>query len=369
MSDTSRISHGLGLQPTEPDWPPLTELEVEQLLAGFPQLGRLLAIVWHSPRPFSAAALVQSAGRRVVVKRHHQRVRTPAWLTEEHDFIRYLFQQGLPVAPPLPDQAGHSAVRLGDWVYEVLPLAPGQDLYRDARSWTPFLKAAHAEAAGAALAALHLASAGYRKPPRKAETLLANMRLFGRSDPLAAISEAARQRPELAQALAGRDWQREIGETLLPFHPELWPRLAAEKPLWTHNDWHASNLLWQDDQVAGILDFGLADRTFALFDLATAIERNCVSWLEEVIDADLDSLDALLTGYRRRIPLPGTALQTLAALLPVVHGDFALSELVYFHSLTGSPENADLAYAYLIEHARWFHQPEGQRLLTHLAAK
>ena len=53
-------------------------------------------------------------------------------------------------------------------------------------------------------------------------------------------------------------------------------------PLWTHNDWHASNLLWSSREphaeVASILDFGLSDRTSAVYDLATAIERNTIPW-------------------------------------------------------------------------------------------
>jgi len=47
---------------------------------------------------------------------------------------------------------------------------------------------------------------------------------------------------------------------------------------------HASNLLWSDagDQaeVTAIIDFGLADRTNAVHDIAHAIERNIVEWLE-----------------------------------------------------------------------------------------
>jgi hypothetical protein len=39
---------------------------------------------------------------------------------------------------------------MGDWVWEAHPLAPGDDLYRDAPSWTPFQSEAHAHAAGAA---------------------------------------------------------------------------------------------------------------------------------------------------------------------------------------------------------------------------
>jgi Ser/Thr protein kinase RdoA (MazF antagonist) len=53
---------------------------------------------------------------------------------------------------------------MGDWVWEAHPVAPGDDLYRDAPSWTPFQSEAHAHAAGAALARLHRAAADYAAP-------------------------------------------------------------------------------------------------------------------------------------------------------------------------------------------------------------
>lgn len=120
-----------------------------------------------------------------------------------------------------------------------------------------------------------------------------------------------------------------------------------------------------------MFDFGLSDRTFALFDLATAIERNLIPWLD--LDgggravAELDQLDALLFGYASVLPLDAAQLRLLAALLPLVHADFALSEVEYFAGVTGSDEHAGVAYdRYLLGHADWFGSGEGQRLLRHL---
>ncbi|MEE7560604.1 phosphotransferase, partial [Xanthomonas sp. Kuri4-2] len=164
---------------------------------------------------------------------------------------------------------------------------------------------------------------------------------------------------------------------LLPWHARAWPLLRTPGPaLWTHGDWHASNLLWQHrgpaSQVGAVFDFGLADRTFALYDLATAIERNLVPWLD--LDrgaravAELDQMDALLYGYASELPLDAAQLRLLGALLPLVHADFALSEVDYFAGITGSPSNAAIAYErYLLGHADWFGGDEGQRLLQRLA--
>ncbi|WP_462380301.1 phosphotransferase enzyme family protein [Pseudomonas sp. Marseille-QA0892] len=370
MSDDRHIAHGMGLDPVEPDWPPLETDEVERLLARFPALGPVKHLAWHSPRPFSAAAHVSTAAGDVIVKRHHGRVRTRAWLEEEQAFVRHLHSRGAPVAAPLRDSHGQHAIELGEWTYEVLPMAPGHDLYRHALSWTPFQSLKHAEAAGAALARLHRASEGFSAPARQTPVLIANLKVFGEAKPLAAVADWASGYPAVERYLTTQAWRADLEEALLPFQRRLQPRLGQLKPLWTHNDWHASNLLWQGDEVASVLDFGLADRTFALFDLATAIERNTVPWLELdgtlSVSADLDAVDALLAGYARIAPLDADAVALLADLLPVVHGDFALSELLYFEDVVGSRANADLAYAYLVDHARWFNAAEGRRLLDHL---
>ncbi|WCD77817.1 phosphotransferase enzyme family protein [Pseudomonas sp. TUM22785] len=375
MTQPIRIAHGMGAQPVEADWPALQQRDVEQVLQRFPQLGAVQQLGWHSPRPFSAAAQVHTDRGEVFVKRHHRSVREPAWLEEEHRFVRYLKDRGVPVTPALRDRDGHSALALGEWTYEVLPRAAGDDLYREALSWTPFLDRHHAHSAGDALARLHRAAEGFYAAPRQAPVLVANLRLFSQPDPLRAIEQALLGQPALARYLAGHDWRHALRELHLPFHRQLLPLLAAQPALWTHNDWHASNLLWRGQggsaEVESVLDFGLSDRTFALFDLATALERNCIPWLE--LDdggratADLDAVDALLAGYASQRPLGRHDLLTLKALLPLVHADFALNEVDYFEGIVGSRASADIAYhAFLIGHARWFGDSEGARLLDHL---
>ncbi|MCP1625366.1 phosphotransferase enzyme family protein [Pseudomonas nitroreducens] len=370
---TKRLSHGMGLEPVEPDWPALTEMEVASLLEGFGQADARLT--WHSPRPFSAAALVETARGPLFVKRHHPSVRSVAQLVEEHTFLDHLARHGAPVPQVLRDEHGRSAIARDGWTYEVHTQARGLDLYRDALSWTPFRHNAHAFAAGVALAQLHRAAGSFDAPSRSTDVLFSNLNLFGAQDPIAAIEATFPRFPALAQYLQARPWKEALSELHLPLQRALLPYLQRQPVLWTHNDWHASNLLWSDDspqaQVASVLDFGLSDRTFALFDLATAIERNLVPWLEldqgRAAVADLDALDALLSGYASVRPLSRDDLLALAALLPLVHADFALSEIGYFHGLLGSEENAALAYDnYLIGHSRWFADSEGQRLLNHL---
>jgi len=373
---SKRLSHGMGLEPVEADWPALTEAEVAALLQDFPQAGAEARLTWHSPRPFSAAALVETASGPLFVKRHHPSVRTADWLKEEHAFLDHLGQRAAPVAQVLRDRHGHSAIERDGWTYEVHRKAKGLDLYRDALSWTPFQHNTHAFAAGAALAKLHRAAEGFAAPSRSAGVLVSNLNLFGAPDPLAAIEATFAQAPALAEYLQARPWKETLSELHLPLQRELLPYLQRQPALWTHNDWHASNLLWSEEgpkaQVVSVLDFGLSDRSFALFDLATAIERNAVAWLELEGGDDAVRIDialALLQGYREVLPLSAARVQLLADLLPMVHFDFALSEVEYFEGITGSTANADVAWQpFMLGHPAWFHTKAGQALLQALRA-
>jgi len=231
---------------------------------------------------------------------------------------------------------------------------------------------AQARDAGRMLARLHQAATRYHAPQRGTHLLVARDDLIRSHDPIAALKADLDNRPGLARYLARIPWEEQLRGIVLPWHAGLAERLRDEPRLWAHNDWHVSNLLWQGDTVSTVLDFGLASPTSALFDLATAIERNAVAWLELERGAQAVRIDialALLDGYRQLLPLSAARMHLLADLLPVVHLDFALSEVEYFEGVTGSTANADVAWQpFLLGHAQWFGSAEGQALLAALHA-
>jgi Ser/Thr protein kinase RdoA (MazF antagonist) len=379
---TAGLAHGMGKELVEPDWVPLTGDEVGEVLARYglgagraaaPRTGTVVA--WSSPRPMSAAGLVRHGTGTVFVKRHHVRVRSAAQLAAEHAFAMHLRASGLPVPAVRRTAAGRTVVRDGDFVYEVHEVAPGVDLYRDAMSWTPYLSTGHARAAGAALARLHRAAAGFTRAARPPAVLTSSCRVITAVDPLAEVDAIARRRPGLARYLAGRDWRRDLTRDHLPAIRRAAPLLAGLEPLWGHGDWHPSNLTWSsaapDAEVAAVFDFGLANRTFAVHDLAVALERSVIAWLDlaesGVAEVDLGAADALLRGYQAVRPLSPAEARALPEVLPVVHLEYALSEVEYFADVVASPGLADLAYdTYLIGHTRWFGAPDGAALLDHL---
>ncbi|NUS14654.1 MAG: phosphotransferase [Streptomyces sp.] len=347
---SSLKAHGLGTEPAEPDWPPLTDAEVTRVVGP-------ARVVWRSPRPLSAAAVVERGGRRLFVKRHHVTVRTLEALAEEHAFLRHLRERGAPVVEVL-DVAARD-----EWTYEVHSAGVGIDLYRDALSWSPFRSATHARAAGEALARLHLAAEGFDAPPRQVRPLVASFTVFASDDPWTALAEYIARRPQVADGLRHFPWREDTARVLIPLYEDLAPYLPHLTPLWTHNDWHASNLLWDTSgQVTTVLDVGMSDRTTAVHDLATAIERNAVQWLRPGYPVREGDALALLGGYQSVRPLSAAESAALPDLLPLVHAEFALSELGYFHGVTRSAENTRLAYEYYVGHAEWFGGRAGRRL-------
>jgi Ser/Thr protein kinase RdoA (MazF antagonist) len=372
MSAAPHLVHGMAAEPAEPDWPPLTAPELDALLTGFPEAGGAREVRWRSPRPLSAAALVRTArGVDVFVKRHHVSVRTRQSLAEEHGFLRHLAANDAPVVRVLIDGRGQSVGTSedGEWTYEVHTVGAGDDVYRDAISWSPFLSLAHARSAGRILARLHEAAGGYDAPTRTVAPLTGGFTIFGdQTDPLAAAEKYVAARPALAAYLAHRPgWLSDLERWHMPFYQRLQPRLSALEPLWTHNDLHASNLLWHADEAVTVIDFNLADRAFAVHDLALAIERNTVEWVEldqkggRALHAD--AARALVAGYEECRRLTDAERAALPGLLPLCHVDFALSELDYFAGVTKNEANAELAYRYLVDHTAWFASEAGAAFL------
>ena len=372
MTSSSHRVQGLNNDEVAADWPPISTADLAWLRQRFPQLDADSQPHWHSPRPLSAAAIVNGTRGPVFIKRHHHSVRSAACLEEEHHFIVHLAAAGVPVVQVLAAADGRTAVEHGEWTFELHAVGVGEDLYRDAVSWSLLTDVAQAREAGRMLARLHCAAASYHAPQRSTHLLVARDDLIRADDPIAAIKAELPTRPGLARYLARIPWETQLRRDVLPWHAGLAQRLRDEPRLWAHNDWHVSNLLWRDGQVSTVLDFGLASPTSALFDLATAIERNAVAWLELERGLEAVRIDialALLDGYREVQPLSAARVQLLADLLPMVHFDFALSEVEYFEDITGSTANADVAWQpFMLGHPAWFHSAPGQALLQALHA-
>lgn len=376
---TAAKMHGMDGGLAEHDWPPLTLAELRALLREFPTIGEPVEILSVSPRPFSAASVVRAAHATVFIKRHHRSVRDREGLLEEHRFMQYAREHGARVQSVFASTSGKTAIEIGEWAYEVHDAATGVDLYADAQSWTPFRCAPHAFEAGHALARLHLAAEGFAAPRRAVRPIVAGFTIFAASDPVEEMERYLNERPSLATHENVRACAQQALDLLSSFYAELAPMLPLLTPLWTHNDLHASNLLWSDAgyaaRAAAIIDFGLSDCTNAVHDITQAIERNIVEWLALVenpaapddVPVHLDHLNALLDGYESVRPLSEHEAAALAPMTALCHAEFALSEADYFLDVLHAEDKAVMAYdGWLVGHARWFHSDAGRGLLDAL---
>lgn len=365
--DESPKAHGLDGTMVEPDWPPLTLAEVRSVLAAFDNMDGPVEIVSVSPRPFSAASVLAVGDRRVFLKRHSSIVRTAGALREEHRFMAHLGANGVPVPQVFSRRTGDTVAESETSVYELHSVPSGLDLYADAISWTPFFSKAHAHSAGQMLASLHLAAESYEASSRSCRPLVASFTIFGSQDPRVQWDRYAQTRPALASYVANGRIRDTALQLIEPFHTELLPLLPKLKPLWTHNDLHASNLFWSNltdnASATAMIDFGLCDRTNAVHDLCHAIERNIVEWLTLMQNPDepdavrihRDHLRALLDGYTSVRLLTPAERTALAPMLALCHAEFALSEADYFLTALHSEEKARVACEdYLLAHARWW---------------
>lgn len=378
MNETAN-THGLDGTLVAPDWPPLTLGEVRALLKAFLDAGEPIEIISASPRPFSAASVVRTGNEKIFVKRHARAVRDAEGLMEEHQFMEHLRTNGIEVPRIFATRSGETAIESGDSTYEVHAIPTGLDLYEDAISWTPFRSIAHARSAGEMLAHLHRAAESFSAPSRKQRPLVASFTIFASQNAREGLEHYLAVHPVLEHdAQTFEDCSIAL-DLLAPFHDELKPLLPELNPLWTHNDFHASNLFWSDASphahATSVIDFGLADRTNAVYDIAQAIERNIVEWLVLMQDPNrdvdvpvhTDHLWAMLEGYEHVRPLAQTEASALAPMLAVSHAEFALTEADYFLGVLQSPEKARMATRdYLVGHAQWFRGPGGQKLLEPL---
>ncbi|MFD3747332.1 phosphotransferase enzyme family protein [Nocardia sp. NPDC058633] len=364
---------GMGDDPlAEPTWPALTEDEIARAIAATWRGSALAAIEWRGARPLSSTVGVRlDDGQRLVVKRMPVRLRDGAALAEEHRFMAHLRDRGVPVpevhaavgAWANPSRAGEvieGTPAAGDpasdeFVYEVHRGGPGEDRYRADFSWSPYRAIDDAVGAGVMLGRLHVAATGFDAPARPARPLVASMH----GDVVSAFEWHIARRPSVARFLGERNWRAEV--------PELRVGLTGVPRLWTHGDWHPTNLLWEDHEVTSVIDFGLADRTTAVFDLATAIERTAVDWVSlrdgGCAHVRTDQITALIEGYRSVRPLSAAEQRLLPDLLPLVHVGYELSEVDYFLTVAHDSRNAEIAYYdWLLGHLRWYETTDGRDL-------
>lgn len=349
-------------------WPEWTEEELRLALPFWPEVGDLVEVIRPGGRPLTSSALIRTTTGQWFVKRRHPMTRPWEALVAEHAMVEHLRENGIPTPALARTAEGGTAKELNGSLVEIQALADGDDLYLGRHTWQPFLKRAHAVEVGRMLRRIHTVLASYAAS-EPVEHWGIPSAAFGLAcaDDLAGTIMA---KPGLAEFLASRpEWQKEL-ESISPSLERVRDWGATTPRQRIHGDPQANNHLFEGDQVASVIDFHLATEAPALVDLAIAIDRNGLLWLEILGDRpdayDLDGIAGLLEGYG---PLTAEERNVLPDLLAVCQVDFALDLMSYYMTLEQSLPRATWCWeAYLLAHTHWHASDHGQRFRQQLIA-
>lgn len=356
---------------------PMSDRELAAVTDCYPAAGTFRGRLRDSGRPYSAGSLIEATGGRYFVKKRACGFRPRGDILWRHRVIEHLAAGGVPTPRLIANTEGDTLTEREGFCYELFEAAAGDDLYRGFHSWMPPTRAAHARAAGEMLARVHAALRdfpldGVTPPGRSPATpMSARFDLARDPDLVEAVEARIAASPALADFFSGIRWKQEIAALYGDAHRELRRHLPVVAPAVTHGDWHVNNLLFEGDSVSSVIDFHLCDVSFRLYDLAVALDRNGIRWLE-ILDGDPEAvsyevLGELLRGYRSVLPLSRTDAELLAILLPVHQLDLALSNVEYYLVYEQKRDRAEWAYhVYLCDHARYFNTPSGRRIVGFL---
>jgi Ser/Thr protein kinase RdoA (MazF antagonist) len=136
----------------------------------------------------------------------------------------------------------------------------------------------------------------------------------------------------------------------------------------THGDPQANNAMWDGHRVATLIDFHIAGEQPAVAELAGAIDRNALHWLE-ILEGDDDAWSsevaaAIVGGYVAERPLDAVEQATLGPMLALHRLDFAWSLLDYYATVERSTERAAWCRdVFLQAHPRWLASPAGAAVI------
>lgn len=356
---------------------PMSDRELAAVTEHYPAAGSYRMRLHDSGRPYSAGTLIETTGGRHFLKKRACGFRPRSDILWRHRVIEHLAAREIPTPRLIANADGETLTEREGFCYELFEAAIGDDIYRAFHSWMPPTRREHARAAGEMLGRVHAALRDFPldgvTPPgtSPATPMSARFDLARSPDLVAAVEARIAASAALADFFSGVRWKEEIAALYTDAHRELRRRLPGVAPEVTHGDWHVNNLFFDGNRVSSVIDFHLCDVSFRLYDLAVALDRNGIRWLD-ILDGDpeavsYDVLEELLHGYRSVLPLSLVEAELLSVLLPVHQLDLALSNVEYYLVHERKRERAECAYhVYLRDHARYFHTAAGQRIVSFL---
>lgn len=365
-----------------PVWAPITIEDAQRVCAELSVPAHATTILSISTRPTAAASLIDTDRGPLFLKRYAASAVSSEHLTATHHYVNHLAANGLPTPPFHTFANGGTVWAEGEALWEACEGARGEDRYRDTHSWLPPRSCEEARDIGWQCARIALLSVDYEAPRTAPAVYQSRFDLFaGGAQTLDERMKAwIEQRPHVA------DFFRERGVDIRALIERHRPHVARIDAVlgehgervpttWTHGDLHCSNLMWEQGSTnaESIIDFGLADRNWSVYDLAVAIERNAFLWLE-IGEGNLEAVrrdvaQAIIDGYESLRPLTTVERALLPTIMPLVQAEAALNWISY---QWGTLRNAQAATwsleVFFGAHTRWFDSAEGKSFTRWLEA-
>ena len=262
----------------------ITDEELAELLARF-DLGTPQAFKGIAEGVENSNFLLETDKGRFFLTIYEKRVRAdelPFFL----NLLRWLADHGYPSAAPVANRAGELLQTVRGKPAAIVTFLPGLSVRRPT--------AAHCKEAGAGLARLHLAAAGYQGQRANDLGQAAWAPMFER---LGAAADG------LKKGLADQIW----GD--LDRIAARWPTGLPEGIV--HADYFPDNVFFQGGQFAGAIDFYFACVDSYAYDIAVALNAWC---FEADGSFNITSARALVAGYEAHRPLSDAERDALPVL-------------------------------------------------------
>ncbi|MCC5814014.1 MAG: phosphotransferase [Leptospira sp.] len=366
-------------------WPEIKSEELNSLMSAYPALGGFKKITFQSSRPLSAGCLIETDQGNYFVKRNSPDIRSKVDWEYEHRLVDSLNQRStdpkdfdLNIPAICKNKNGETVHQLTDsgkiWLYEVQTMAKGEDLYKSSHTWSPLLEIDHAKGIGIGLANLHHAIRGSGFMDSRQPTYQkANFEVFYTHD-LSAFLQDLVSNIHGFQTLSGSD--KFIETTVSVYNSFILdskqqnsiPRMV------THSDPQASNFFWEEGKPVSMIDFHLTNCNNYLYDLAVAVDRNCIYWLD-LLSGKEDShsiahSQSILNSYKNRsieLGYSPVGWELFSKALVLHRLEFALSLCDYYLNVENSPFKAQWCLdVYIQGHGEWFCSNSGKRFLDEI---
>lgn len=285
----------------------ITDEELATLLADF-DLGAPLSLKGVAEGVENSNFLLETEAGRFFLTVYERRVRAddlPFFL----ELLRWIASHGFPSATPIPDRHGELLKTVRGKPCAIVSFLSGLAVRRPT--------AAHCREAGAGLAQLHLAAAGFPRSRTNDLGQAAWSPLFS------GLRKAAEElKPGLAATISSD----------LELLATRWPKSLPQGII--HADFFPDNVFFAGGKFAGAIDFYFACSDALAYDIAIALNAWC---FEPDGSFNITSARQLVAGYESRRPLSDIER---AALPVLAHGAAMRFFLTRLHDWGTTPAGA-----------------------------